>query len=94
MERSTIIVILLGALLSFMIEGLQRFLPTRDSSMDDLISNTIGTAAGALIYRNSLAHSLWFRLMAYWGATPGSCQAVRASRSDQGADKTKLPFSQ
>jgi hypothetical protein len=82
MERSTIIVILSGALLSFMIEGLQRFLPTRDSSMDDLISNTIGTAAGALIYRNSLVHSLWFRVMAYLGAAPGNCREERASRND------------
>jgi hypothetical protein len=66
-SRSTILVALLGGLLSFMIEGLQRFLPTRDSSMDDLISNTIGTAMGALTYRSWIVRSLWCRVMAYVG---------------------------
>ena len=37
--------------LSLCIESLQAFLPTRDSSMTDVITNLLGGALGALVYR-------------------------------------------
>lgn len=45
--KSTIVTVLAGFGLSLMIELLQVLLPTRDSSLLDLINNTLGTAIGA-----------------------------------------------
>jgi VanZ family protein len=45
--------VLLCGLFSLIIEMLQWFLPTRDSDMTDVITNTAGAACGALLYRLS-----------------------------------------
>jgi hypothetical protein len=46
--RSTFSIIVLGALTSLAIEVLQVYLPTRDSSLLDVINNTLGSALGAV----------------------------------------------
>ena len=43
--------ILLGFCLSLAIELIQVYLPTRDSSLMDVFSNTMGTAAGVLLFK-------------------------------------------
>jgi hypothetical protein len=50
-SRPRILVVVLGLTISLLIEILQHFLPTRDSSMADVITNTLGTVAGAALYR-------------------------------------------
>jgi len=49
--RPALATIILGAALSITIEALQGYLPTRNSGMTDIITNTIGTGFGVMLYR-------------------------------------------
>jgi len=48
-KRPLMVTVVLGFVISLTIEVLQAFLPTRDSGMTDLITNTSGTALGAIM---------------------------------------------
>lgn len=54
--------ILLGGLLSLCIEVLQSFIPQRGSGITDIITNTLGTALGALLLRSELIWTIFSRL--------------------------------
>lgn len=49
---------LFGATISVLIEVTQAYLPTRDSSMSDVITNSLGSAIGAAAYRGFPARTL------------------------------------
>ncbi|MGC4053330.1 MAG: VanZ family protein [Paludibaculum sp.] len=57
--RALLLTTLLGMTLSLAIETLQFYLPTRDSDLTDVITNTLGTACGALLCRTAVVRSLF-----------------------------------
>jgi hypothetical protein len=70
--RSVPKVILLGFGLSLIIETLQFFLPSRDSGMTDLLTNTAGTALGIVLHRQSSVQKLLARIESYAAGTSES----------------------
>ena len=57
--------IVVGFMTSLTIETLQAFLPTRSSGMTDIITNTLGTAIGVMLYRWSFTQILLTKARQY-----------------------------
>lgn len=53
-RRAASLTVVCGALLSVMIELFQALLPTRDSGTTDILTNTLGTWIGVVLYRDAL----------------------------------------
>ncbi len=69
-------VIALGAIVSLTIEVLQAYLPTRDSGVMDVITNTLGTGVGVVLYRVaalSLARAFAPKDWASYFEIPSTC---------------------
>jgi hypothetical protein len=68
-QKAILYAILAGGMLSFMIEVLQAYIPQRKSGMTDIITNTLGTALGAVLARPSLVRIVLQRMdsVIYWG---------------------------
>ena len=70
-RRTVLISVIMGLTASLTIEILQAYIPTRNSEMTDLITNTLGTGIGASLYvytrmQNFLAcGSLGLRILGY-----------------------------
>ena len=57
-NRAVLACVILGGIVSFTIEALQAYLPTRNSGITDVLTNTFGTAVGATLYRCGSARAL------------------------------------
>ena len=73
LNRAALATILLGGVVSFAIEVLQAFLPTRDSGMTDIITNTLGTGIGAMLYNCETVQAL-FATLGVGGQRPPVCK--------------------
>ncbi|MFN0168118.1 MAG: VanZ family protein [Bryobacteraceae bacterium] len=62
-RRSVILTVLTGVSLSLLIETLQVYLPTRDSDVTDIVTNTLGTVAGVLLYRKTFVSTFLARAL-------------------------------
>jgi VanZ family protein len=58
-----LIIVLLGTGISFAIELTQAYLPTRDSSLTDVVMNSTGTVLGIITFRSSVARALHLLLI-------------------------------
>src|SRR5262249_2283220 len=68
--QAILISTLVGGLLSFSVEFLQYYIPKRDSSLTDVMSNTTGTLLGALIaYPELVRFALRLAFLIPWKRT-------------------------
>jgi VanZ family protein len=71
-SRAAALTVLAGGIISVTIEILQVFVPARDSGMTDVITNTMGTALGALLWKWHPMFLLAFATMLGTGAGPSN----------------------
>jgi len=84
LRRPALLTILTGLGVSFIIEFLQTYLPTRDSGMTDVITNTTGTILGISLERIILASGVGDRILtSVTGCSTAIASPHRVQRKDQ-----------
>ena len=77
-RNAATITIALGFITSLTIEVSQAFLPTRDSGVNDLITNTLGTVVGVMFYRSFWLQILVSRVASLAVLWPGKAKTLRS----------------
>ncbi len=72
MKRAWLAAIVIGGAVSLVIEVWQAYLPTRYSGMTDIITNTLGTGVGVMLYRASAALLARLPVLNCWDRSSGS----------------------
>jgi hypothetical protein len=72
LDRSVLATTVLGSVVSCAIEVLQAFLPTRNSGMTDIVTNTLGTTLGAMLYGCQLIRGLFATVLGFTKFAPPS----------------------
>jgi VanZ family protein len=84
LRRPVLVTVMTGAGVSFIIEFLQAYLPTRDSGMTDVITNTTGTILGisldCIIFSSGVAYRILTRAT---GFSTAIASRHRVRRKDQ-----------
>jgi VanZ family protein len=58
-KQARLATVILGATVSITMEILQAYLPTRNSGVTDIFTNTFGTWVGVMLYRSKIAQTLY-----------------------------------
>jgi VanZ family protein len=86
-----LVAMLLGLFLSLTIEVLQRLLPNRDSGLNDVFTNTAGTALGVLLHRSSIVQTLWIKVLNVGDfASKGRPESTAGKSRTRGDEKLTL----
>jgi VanZ family protein len=73
-RRASLVTIALGLAVSLVIEFFQAYLPTRYSGMTDVITNTLGTCIGVVVYRAGILQRAWRPVFNRWTGHDGRAQ--------------------
>lgn len=73
--KTFVCILMASAILSYMIEFLQIYIPTRDSGWDDVCTNTIGSAAGFILWM--LMGEALLRQLSRWELRAQDCLSFR-----------------
>jgi hypothetical protein len=85
-KHPAVTTIFIGLLISFTVEVLQVFLPTRSSGSTDLITNTLGTAIGVMIHSSRLVQSLLISVRQRFGISVGPVVEMHPSAENTSSD--------
>lgn len=75
-NRAAVVTVVLGGIISVTIEVLQGFIPSRMSGVTDIITNTLGTSLGVILWRWQPVQAVVAKLSGRYPSVPKSLRQV------------------